>query len=194
MSFGEFLSQFLGWLGNFVAWVFNWCPQRVLIEWTEGGIHYPKGDKPRVLAAGVHWYVPNRGRIVQHNCMRFTLEIEPMALTTRDQKKCAIGMTVTMAICDIYRYEVENFQSEDNMRERAKNALRGIVAEFDWAELCKPAAEGSRLEQKLTNRMSTALESFGVEVEYTSPTDQVLLGGGAYRLFGVNVNVDSNKV
>ncbi len=192
MTFGEFLSQILGWLGEFISWVFNWVPRRVVIDFTQRGIHYALGEKPRIVQPGTFWYVPNRGRVALHHTNRFVLEIAPMALTTKDGQSCAMGMTITGSITDVYAYEVDNWTPDENMTERAKGGLREIVLEHAWAELCKPAGEGTRLEGKLKTRMEKSLLDFGVEIERCGLTDQVLLGRGALRVFGMQNLVDLN--
>jgi hypothetical protein len=193
VTFGELLAQLLGWLGSFIAWIFDWLPRRKIIDWTDRGVHYPLGKEPRELAPGIVWYVPNRGRVVVHNVNRFVLELEPMALETKEGIGIAIGMTVTARITDILRYEVDNFDSIENMAEQAKSGLREIVNEHTWAQLCAPAGEGTRLEGKLKTRMERALSDFGLEVERCGLTDQVRLRG-AHRFFGMTSNPDTNKL
>ena len=194
MSFGEFLSQMLGWLGEFVAWIFNWVPRRLVLDYTQKAVHYPLGGEPLVLGPGVHWYVPNLGHVAAHFTNRFVLDLEPMALETKDGVRVSMGMTVTCRIADVARYEVENYDADSNILERAKNGLRDIVMEHTWAELVRPGGDGTRLEGNLSRRMAKVLEEFGVQVERACPTDQVRLGEGAYRLFGMTTKQDVNKL
>lgn len=194
MTFGEFLSQILGWLGEFVSWTFAWVPRRMVLDWNQVAVHYPLGNAPEVLEPGVHWYIPNRGHVVVHFANRFVLDLEPMALETNDGVRIALGLTVTARISDVLKYEVDNFDTDANILERAKNGLRDIVMEHTWADLCRPTGDGTRLEGALTRRMSKVLEEFGVTVERSCPTDQVRLGHGAYRLFGMFNHQDVNKL
>lgn len=194
MTFGEFLSQLLGWLGEFIAWVFNWVPRRVVIEYTTQGVHYPLGDKPTVVMPGTFWYIPNRGHVAQHHVNQFVLEVEPMALETQDGVAIAMGMTITCFVSDVYKYEVNNYSPDSNIVERARSGLREIVMEHTWADLCKPAGEGTRFEGKLSSRMTKTLSDFGVEVVRCGLTDQVRLGRGAHRLFGVSSHLDLNHL
>lgn len=193
MSFGEFLSQILGWLGEFVSWVFAWLPRRIVISFTERAVHYPLGTKPKVIGPGTFWFIPNRGQVNIHFVTRFILEIEPLALETKDGIAISIGMTVTGAITDVYKYDVENLTPDANMIERAKFGLREIVMEHLWTELCKSTGEGTRLEGKLSTRMQKVLENFGLTVEHVGFTDQIRLGVGAHRLFGMFHNPDLTK-
>lgn len=194
MTFGEFLSQILGWLGEFVSWAFNWVPRRIILDCVQVGVHYPLGGEPIVLLPGVHWYVPNLGHVITHFTNQFVLDLEPMALETADGIRISIGMTVTAFISDVLKYEVDNFESDTNILERAKNGLRDIVMEHTWADLSRPSGDGTRLERSLTLRMDKALAEFGVTVERACPTDQVRLGHGAYRLFGATTRTDVNKL
>lgn len=193
MTIGEFLSQILGWLGAFIEWAFNWIPRRVIVDYTQKGVHYPLGKKPRIVAPGTFWYVPNRGRIVTHYTTRFVMELEPMALETKDGIAVAIGVTITGSIKDVFAYEVDNWTPDDNMIERAKSGLRELVMSSTWEQLCKPVEEGSRLEGKLKIRIEKALLDFGVEIERCGFTDQVRLQG-AHRLFGMVSNTDIIKL
>lgn len=194
MTFGEFLAQLLGWLGEFVAWIFAWVPRRLVINCAHAGVHYPMGDEASRLEPGVHWYVPNRGTIAVHSMQRYVLEVDPMGLETKDGRRIVIGVAITARIQDVLVYEVDNFSPELNLVERAKAALRDMVMEQTWEELSRPAEEGSRLEKMLTRRMSKALADFGIEVLRTAPTDQVRTGGGTMKIFGGHPIVDSNRV
>lgn len=194
MTLGELLSHLLGWLGSFVAWLFNWVPRRQIIDFMSEGVHYPLGDEPVALPPGVHWWVPNRGRIVTHHVGLFTLKVNPITVETKDGIAANVGMSCTLSIDDILKYEVDNFSADTNMVQRAEAALRDIVMEYTWAELTDATGHGTLLEGKFRRRMAKALADFGVKVDFASPTDQVRVGQGVFRIFGIGQQVDVNNL
>lgn len=188
MTFGELLAQMLGWLGEFIQWILEWIPRYEIIRFNERGVKYTSGRKPKQLNPGIRWYWPLVSEIVLHEVARMVVNVTPLTLETKDGKPATVGMVVTGHIVDIVRYEVENADADESMAEVARAGLREIVTGHTWEELCSPAAEGSRLESKLANRMNKALARFGFEVESCRPTDQVRVGTVA-RLFGVNQHI-----
>lgn len=184
MTFGELLGSLLGWLGVFVEWVFDWVPRYEIVQYNERGVKYPRGKKPYELLPGVHWYVPNLDEIETHHISRMVLNVASLPLETDDDRRVEVGLVLTYHIVDVLRFEVENFQADDNIAEAAQGALRDIVTSHTWAALEADTEEGTRLGGKLTRRMGKALEKFGVEVESCRPTEQITLDG-AIRHFGV---------
>jgi regulator of protease activity HflC (stomatin/prohibitin superfamily) len=182
MAFGEVLSALLGWLGDFVQWVFNWVPRYVLVYYNERAVKYVRGKDPVVLEPGIRWYVAATTLVVKHTTQRCTLQVATTSLETKDGQAVQIGLVLTYHIKDVYVFEVENDDPEENMAVVAEGSLRDIVLEHSWEDLAQRADEGSRFEGKLKNRLEKALQKFGVEVETARPTDQIRLDR-SFRLF-----------
>lgn len=49
-SLGELIGALLGWLGEFVQWIFGWVPNYEIIQWNERGVKYPAGRRPFELS------------------------------------------------------------------------------------------------------------------------------------------------
>lgn len=182
MAFGEVMAALLGWLGELVEWVFSWCPRYEVVHFNERGVKYVRGKKPTVLDPGVRWYLPALTSIVKHTTQRLTVAVDTTSLETKDEQAVQVGLVLTYHITDVYIYEVENEDPEENMAVVAEGALRDIVLEHAWEELAQRAEEGSRFEGKLKTRLERSLAKFGVAVETARPTDQIRLDR-SFRLF-----------
>lgn len=185
MTFAEVIAQLLGWLGEFVGWLFDWVPRYVVIDFNEAGVKYPRGKQPIKLDPGVHWYCKNLSRVVQHYTCRFVNNIKPVCVETKDEVPVMVGMVITAHVVDVLKLEVENVNADNNMDEVAQGALRDVIMEHTWAELCKAANDGSRFGNVLAARVGKSMQRFGVEVESARPNDQVRLDlrRGAIRIF-----------
>lgn len=190
---GELLANLFGWLGDFIQWLFGWVPRYYIVQCNELGVRYHMGHAGVELKPGVHWYVPNLAKMVSHYTSCCVLRVSSIPLETSDGIRCEIGLVIVYRLLNVIAYEVENYNAEDSMEEVAQGALQDIVSSHRWAELCARTEDGSRLGRKLVNRMSKALDRFGVEVLSCRPNDQVRLGDGALRLFGVSVNVHGEE-
>lgn len=190
MTFGELLGALLGWLGNFVEWIFGWVPIYQIVQVNERGVKYPRGQEAIELEPGIHWFVPNLSQVVRHHVSRCVLYVEPLSLETADEmpQRVQVGAVLTYHIVDVLAYEVENFDADESMAEVAQGALQDIVTGSRWDELKGQTGEGTRLGNKLAGRMGKALAKFGVEVESCRPTDMIRLGR-AIRIFGVDNNI-----
>ncbi len=45
-ALSDLIGGLLGWLGNFVEWVFDWIPRCEIVQWNERGVFYPAGRQP----------------------------------------------------------------------------------------------------------------------------------------------------
>jgi hypothetical protein len=184
VTFGELLANLLGWLGDFIQWVFGWVPRYFLVHWDELGVKRPRGNEPRELRPGVHWYVPNLDKMVKHYSSRCVLRVGSQPLETADGVKVEIGLTIVYRIRDIVTFETANFDAEDSMDEVAQGALASLVNLHDWKGLCAKWDDDSHLGKRLRRKMDNALADYGVEVLSVRPAGQVRLGDGAIRVFG----------
>lgn len=189
MTFGELVGAIFGWLGNFVEWIFDWVPVYEIVQFNERGVKYHRGQKPRELKPGVHWYVPNLDDIEKHHMSRMVLTIESLPLETfgteeEPSRRVEVGMVLTYHIVDVYRFEVENYEADDSIAEAAQGALQDIVTKHTWSALDGDTDEGTRLGGKLARRMGKALDKFGIEVESCRPTEQITLDN-VTRHFGI---------
>lgn len=191
MTLGELLGALLGWLGNFVEWLFRWIPIYVIVQVNERGVKYPRGQDAIELDPGIHWYIPNLTEVVKHHVSRCVLYIEPLSLETGDEpsKRVQVGAVLTYHVTDVLTYEVENYDADESMHEVAQGALQDIITNAKWTELQGQTGEGTRLGNKLAGRMGKALEKFGVAVESCRPTDMVTLDT-TQRVFGVDLNIN----
>lgn len=185
-TFGEFLNVLVGWLGDFVRWLISFVPRYCIIHYGHMGVAYTRGRTPIARGPKVHWYWPWQTTIRIYCVQRDLLVVPSLSLETADKIQVQVGAVVVFRISDILKYEVENYQTEQNMAEVAQGALRNIVTRHTWDELSDSAEEGSRLEGKIIRRMQKDLEKFGVTVESARPTDQVRLQS-ATRVFGVTI-------
>lgn len=184
MTIGEFLNLGFGWLAQFIDFVISFVPRIKVLAWNERGVKFTRGGRPTEVGPGVTWYWPWCTKIVCHFVVRCSLQLEPLSIETKDGVPAAVGLVVVYRITDVVAFEAENFNADDNMAEVALACLRNVVMEHSWAELKADAADGSRLEGKLTRRMGKTLEQFGVTVESCRPTDQVRLGH-TIKVFGM---------
>lgn len=182
MTLGELVANLLGWLGDFIQWVFGWVPRYHIVRWNERGVKYHRGLEPHELDNGLHWYVPNLDRMVNHWTSQCVLRVPSICVETKDGVAVEVGLVITFNITDVLQYEVENYDAEDSMDEVAQGMLRFLVTSMTWAEVCTP-----RLNLRLLRRAQASLGRFGVKVAGCRPADLVRLGTGAHRLFGVNI-------
>lgn len=194
MSFGELIANLLGWLGDFIQWVFGWAPRYFLVHWDELGVKRPRGKEPRELIPGIHWYIPNLDRMVKHYSSRCVLRVASVPVETQDGIKCEIGLTIVYRIRDVVAFETGNYDSDDSMDEVAQGALAALVNSHTWAGLCARWEDDSHLGKRLIRKMDTALVDYGVEVLSVRPSGQVRLGDGVFRVFGLAPSIHAEII
>lgn len=192
MSFGELLSALLGWLGQFVEFVFSFVPRVKVVPFNKRGVRYVRDREPTLIEPGITWWWPWCTTIFEHYVSRCVLKVPPIAVETEDGVPVAIGAVVTYHLTDVVTYDAANFDSEENMAEVAGGALRDAVASLKWAQLCAESGDGSRLGKMLVRRMEKPLGEFGITVESCRPNDLVRIRH-VVQLFGAraeNAGID----
>jgi len=185
LSFGELLANLMGWLGETIQWIISFVPRYLIVRHNERAVLYIGGGEPVERGPGLHWYWPWRTATIKHPSSTFVLRIPAISMETKDGIAVTVGMVVVARINKVLKYEVENFDPDQNMVESAQGALRNIISELTWERLRGDSTEGSVLDKMLSLRMSRELTRFGVEVLTCRPNDQVRIGWTG-RLFGVH--------
>jgi regulator of protease activity HflC (stomatin/prohibitin superfamily) len=183
MTFGELLSALLGWLGQFVEFLFSFVPRVRIIPWNEAGVRYVRGLEPQYVPPGLTWYWPWCTTMRLIHTSRCVMPIQPVSVETKDQVSVSIGAVLTYRVDNPVVYDAHNFDADDNLAEAAQGILRDAACDSTWEKLRGDASDGSRLASYLKNRMSKALESYGVVIESCRPNDLVRIGH-VVRLFG----------
>lgn len=183
MTFAELISALLGWLGDFVQFVFSFVPRIRIVRCDQLGVRRVMGREATQVNPGVWWYWPWCTDIEAMWVERQSILVQPITVETSDGVRVAIGCAVTYRIVDPVKYRVKNFDADSNMGEVAMAGLREIVTVHTAKELASSSQEGTRFGDKLARRMGKDLEPFGIEVLSCRPTDQVRIDR-AFRLFG----------
>lgn len=184
MTLGDLIAALLGWLGDFVRFVFSFVPRIAIIRCNQVGVRTVRGEQAERIEPGVWWYWPWCTEIVELYTSRQSFLVPPISVESSDGEKLSIACAVVYRIVDPIRYWIENFDADQNMGEVAMAGLREIATSHKASELAGGTQEDTRLGSKLARRMGKDLEPFGVEVLACRPTDQVRLDF-AGRLFGV---------
>ncbi len=185
MTLGDLIAALLGWLGDFIQFVFSFVPRIKIVRCNQLGVRLVRGEAASKVEPGVWWYWPWCTEIVELCVARQSFLVPPIAVESADGEKLSIACAVVYQIVDPIRYWVENFDADSNMAEVAMAGLREIAQAHKSPELSGGTQEDTRLGAKLARRMGKDLEPFGVEVIACRPTDQVRLDA-AVRLFGTN--------
>lgn len=184
MSIGELLSALLGWLGQFVEFVFKFVPRVRVVPCNERGVRYIRGGKPTEVLPGITWYWPWCTTLTVHHASRCVLPIPAISVETKDGVAIAVGAILVYHISDVVTYDADNFNAEENLAEAATGLLRDAVSSLGWDQLRAEATDGTRLASMLRRRMEEPLARYGVKVESCRPNDLVRLAQ-AVRIFGV---------
>lgn len=185
MTLGDLIAALLGWLGDFVQFVFSFVPRIRVVRCDQLAVRCVGGDAATRVDPGIHWYWPWCTEIEAVYASRQSILVPPITVETKDGERVAVGCAVVYRIVDPIRYRIENFDADSNMGEVAMAGLREIVNSHSLAELSASAQEDTRLGSKLARRMGKDLDSFGVEVLACRPTDHVRLDR-ALRVFGMS--------
>lgn len=155
------MDQALGWLGDLVRWVANLFPRIAHVKATHRAVKFVRAEA-REIGAGLHVWWPITTEIEVSPVVRQVLGLNQQVLETKDGQTVIADGVLVYTVVDLFKFLVENFNADDNVRELAETALREAILSLTFEEINSGRV---KLDRRLTQRASEALESFGVGVE-----------------------------
>ena len=151
------------WIGDFFKWLAHLLPFHMgICTATEGGVKFVHGYRVKEIVPGRYWYWPLFTRVTIIQVKRQTLDIEPMSLTTKDDKTVHIAPIVIYEIGDVVKTCVESHDYDSTAAEVAKAAVVREVTTRTKDEL--RLAMVDKVPQELTKRVRAALKPYGPHV------------------------------
>ena len=158
----------LGWIGELIGWFAAWIPRLEIILATERGVKFVRGKKVVQIGPGLRWYWPAMTEIKTCHVNRQALLLDPLTLTTKDQKSVIAGGIVVYTIDDVEKYLVENYDADEAIEDVASSTLKEAITTHSFEDLCEI---GPDLDKLLTRLVRSSLRSYGVKVEYARMRD-----------------------
>lgn len=177
-SLGEWIKNLVDHFADYIKpWVrVDEWQEAVIMRWGKYHRTLSKGPHPKWPIAEFHMLVD-----IKPN----TLVVEPVAITTLDGKTIAAGLMIHFFISDSKAYQVDNNESESNMRDIAKAELSDLLEDLNWADTKKKTTKNA-----LQRALIPKFKDMGVTILDLKFTHKCEIVG--YKIFtdggGSNVN------
>lgn len=157
----------LDWIGKIIEWIGSFIPRLLHVKLTHKGVMFTRAEA-KTIEPGMHVYIPFWSSPEVYPVRRQTLNPPSQVLTTLDMKSILIDVAVVYDINDIYKALVETFDLETTIRDVTQGAVKDSVNEFTFKEI----NDGHKLlDKNLTEKISAALEPYGINVVKAFITD-----------------------
>lgn len=155
-KFFDFISQ---------VWI-HIVPFTIISEY-ESGVKLRFGKlKNKFLNPGLHWKIPIIDNILITIVTKDTLAIQPVNITTIDNKTITVGAILEFEITDVIKYLIETNEPRSNTHD----ICRGIIADSltdSTYEQCKD----KKTIKAITKLITKKCETMGISVLMLTFTD-----------------------
>lgn len=157
------MDSALQWVGQIASWLGAFIPRWVILDTTEGAIHYSGGKRIIVCAAGIHWYWPVRSTFVIFPVVRQTDRCESQTIESADGKTFIASGTLTYTVENLALLVPCTHSPTTAIVDIAMAALHDVCCDMNWADLQREQRRGT-LKTKLRNEAQRQLSEYGVKV------------------------------
>jgi regulator of protease activity HflC (stomatin/prohibitin superfamily) len=155
------MDKAFGWLGDIFQAILKVFPALVIVPTTQSGVVFSRGRHVRVWRPGLHVYWPLVSTYKVMTTVRQTQMIQSKVVMTRDLKTVIAGALVTYFVDDI---ETALTKIADLPSDVIERSMEGILEEVSKATLEEIQGDRARFNERLTERVSKALNGYGVHV------------------------------
>jgi regulator of protease activity HflC (stomatin/prohibitin superfamily) len=155
-------------LAGFVEQITAWLPRPFLVNVTERGVRFRRGQDPTVVDPGLRCKVPISSTVEVVSLLRDTSEFPPVTLTTKDGITVALGIVIVWAIDDPLKAVTTTDDLVAMVGDVGESLLPEIVLAMTWEEVLAAAANRNGREWSLNRRLAAdaqrLLDEYGVRV------------------------------
>lgn len=162
------MDKVLGWLGELFQTLLRLFPWLVIVPATHGGVAFVRGRNVREWKPGLHWYWPIVTTYKLMATVRQTQMIQSKVVMTADLKTVLVGALVTYVVDDVVTAIARIADLPSDVIERSMEGILSLVSETTLAEIQR---DRRSFNQKVTERVSKALNGYGVKVEQAQLTE-----------------------
>ncbi len=122
------------WFGPVLDFIKSLWFLTVVMEW-EGAVQMRRGRLHRVLTPG--WYLvwPLMDTVFHTNVLTKTVDVGPLALTSRDDRSVTASAVVTWHVANVGKFLTECEDPHEVLHDAASGALAHAVLANEWVDI-----------------------------------------------------------
>lgn len=155
------MAEALGWLGQIISWFGQWVPRWTIVNTTEAGVKWVKGDTVVPFGPGIVWHWPVTTEMKVLPVARQALDLRAQTLTTSDDVPILASAIVTYRIVDVEKALSSTWNLDELVRDSSMTAVHRVLERLSWADIHKAGQSGD-LDKQLRREARRVLEPYGV--------------------------------
>ena len=153
----------VAWIGKLAEWLGSFIPRWVILDTTEAGIKYVRGQPCYCAPGQIHWYWPVTTVLGTYPVVRQTDRLETQTLESSDGKTFMVSGTLTYCVDDIMKLVPTTHLPLIAVVEIAGTALHDVLCDLSWEEI-QAHQRKNTLKTRLKNEAQRSLTEYGVTV------------------------------
>lgn len=139
----------------------------VIINDYEMGVRLRLGKaSKKVLGPGPHHRIPFVDRVIVTIVKDDTLNVQPINITTLDNKTISVGAVIEFSIDDIFKFIVDTNEARSNMHDICRAVIANHLTECTWDD-CNTKKTSRHINKILSNYCKV----LGINIKNVTLTD-----------------------
>lgn len=166
------LESAFGWIGQIIEWFGQFIPRLLILDTTQGGVKFRRGNEITELKPGVHVYWPIITIIKVFPVARQTIDLTAQTFETKDGKAVQVSGMIRYSVTDVVALLTETFDPDNTIRDTGMSVLHDILIQYTWNEIREGMINGV-LPKELVKEVQKELKPYGVKVQKVGIKDMV---------------------
>lgn len=162
------MDKAFGWVGEIFQAILKLIPVLVIVPTTHAGVVFSWARHVRIWTPGLHVYWPLVSVCKIMTTVRQTQMLQSKVVMTRDLRTVIAGALVTYYVDDI---ETALTKIADLPSDIIERSTEGILEEVSKSTLEEIQTDRAKFNERLTERVSKALNGYGVHVLQSQLTE-----------------------
>jgi hypothetical protein len=164
----SWIVEFLELIAKFFEHLTAWLPRPFLVNVTERGVRFRRGQEAKLVKPGLRAKVPLSSTVEVFSLLKDATRFEPTTLMTKGDKEVSIGWTCIWAVEDPILAATTTDDLTAMVEEVGESILPPVVMNYTVEELRDAVANVNGREWSVNRRLTTeaqkVLTDYGVRV------------------------------
>jgi regulator of protease activity HflC (stomatin/prohibitin superfamily) len=149
------------WFGELARFFAKWFPRILVVQWSQGGVKYPRGKVRRVLKPGVHVYWPLLTPVETCEVVRQVIETQVQLLRTKDRVTVAVSCVLEFEVSDVMKFLSECAEPDEAVASVSLGAVKDVITEMTYGD---DGSEQDEMDHDLLKALRKSLRPYGVRL------------------------------
>jgi regulator of protease activity HflC (stomatin/prohibitin superfamily) len=157
------MESAFAWIGRIIEWFGLFIPRLLILDTTQGGVKFRRGNEIYPLQAGLHLYWPIITVVKVWPIARQTIDLTAQTFETKDGHTILVSGMIAYRVDDVEALMTSVYEPDNTVRDIAMAIMQQVLIQYTWEELRNGMVEGA-LKRELTREANRELKNLGLKI------------------------------